>query len=105
MVSPTRPACIETLRFLSASPCLRLDARLRPVRYATHSHRDELLPPAGALMREFEFTIDNVLARARRSMDAHCCADHQYSRIAPSKVQVRRISITSKSRANPGGNA
>ena len=30
---------------------------------------------------------------------------HQYSRIAMSKYQVRRISITSNSRAKPGGNA
>ena len=29
---------------------------------------------------------------------------HQYSRIAISKYQVRRISITSYSRARPGGN-
>ena len=29
---------------------------------------------------------------------------HQYSRIATSKYQVRRISITSNSAARPGGN-
>lgn len=32
-------------------------------------------------------------------------AVHQYSRTATSKYQVRRISITSKSRINLGGNA
>jgi len=43
--------------------------------------------------------------RERRGATKTSLAVRQYSRTATSKYQVRRISITSKSRANPGGNA
>jgi hypothetical protein len=47
-----------------------------------------------------------VGGRPRIAMRIACrmSLSRQYSRIAMSKYQVRRISITSNSRARPGGN-
>ena len=64
---------------------------------------------AGFVGSTYGDQIDNYFGLGNLSYDDICPTNevpyvHQYSRIAMSKFQVRRISITSKSRDRPGGN-
>jgi len=60
------------------------------------------------LRRHSYARLDHVVKACeimKTRMDAKSRAASQYRRIAVSKCHVRRISITSNSRAKPGGNA